>query len=497
MTIIPHLPVLIVALPLSAALLCVALSMLNKSLGKCIVIVGLAGSFACAVRLLIEILAGGSQPIHYAMGNWDAPLGIEFVVDPLNGFLVCLITFIALCAGVYSLVFINRGQWIQQSGYYAMMGLLTVGLCGMTLTGDVFNLYVYLEISSLSCYGLIALGGNRSIPAAFRYLMIGTIGASFYLMAIGFLYAITGSLNMADMSELLQGQMDNPLVLIACVCLVAAFGIKMAIFPFHVWQPDAYSFSHPGASPLISGAMSKVPAFAMIRFFYFLFGIDHLVIQHITLIIGIMGAIGMLYGSIMALTHIDFRRILAYSSVAQLGYIALGIGIGNYYGLTGGYLHLVNHIFMKGGLFFAIGAIQYRYGIININQFGQLHKKMPLTCFTLVMGSLAMVGIPPTGGFFSKWYLMMGALDKKMYVYIVVLILSSLLNAVYFLRVLEKIFIAPAFNLKLVNDVPKHLEVPARMLIPVVLFGIGIVLMGVFNGTIVNTIVNFTMQGVV
>ena len=265
--------------------------------------------------------------------------------------------------------------WVGKS-CNVFYGLLTVGLCGMTLTGDVFNLYVFLEVASISCYGLVALGGGKSILAAFRYLLVGTVGASFYLIAVGILYSMTGTLNMADMALQLQGQLDSPLMLLVCASLVAAFGIKMSIFPFHIWQPDAYSFTHPGASPLISGAMSKVPAFAMIRFFFFLFGIHHWIIDNTLLIIGILGAVGMIIGSIMALTQTDFRRMLAYSSIAQLGYIALGIGIGNYYGVAGSYLHILNHIFMKGGLFFVIGAIQYRFGIVDIRQFGQLHKKM-------------------------------------------------------------------------------------------------------------------------
>ena len=496
MNLMEHLPVLIVILPLSAALLSAFLSMLSKKLGKGLVLFSLAASFVCALRLLFDVLASQTKSIHYAMGNWDAPIGIEFAVDPLNALLTCFLTFIALCTGIYCIRFIRGKSWVQSGGFYALLGLLTVGLCGMTLTGDVFNLYVFLEVSSLSCYGLVAMGGKRSVLASFRYLLIGTIGASFYLMAIGFLYALTGTLNMADMSVLLQGQMNSPLLILACACLVAAFGIKMAIFPFHIWQPDAYSYAHPGASPLISGAMSKVPAFAMIRFFFFIFGWQHWIVADTTRIVGILGAVGMIFGSVMAIAQTDFRRMLAFSSVAQLGYIALGIGIGNVYGVTGSFLHILNHIFMKGGLFFAIGAIQYRFGIVDIRQFGQLHKKMPLTCFTIVIGALSMVGIPPTGGFFSKWYLMLGANEKHYYVYILVLIFSSLLNAIYFLRVLEKIFISPAAALTEKGNIPKKLELSLTMLLPVLLFGIGMIAMGVSNGSLVDFIIKQTLQGV-
>lgn len=491
-----HLPVLIVLLPLSASLLCPFLSRLHRMIGRSLAVFALAASFLCSIGLLYQVCGTPELEVHYALGAWPAPIGIEFVADPLNSTLVIFITFIALCTSFYCTCFLKHKTWLQSGGFYTLIGLLTVGLCGMTLTGDVFNLYVFLEVASISCYGLVAMGGKRSVLAAFRYLLVGTIGASFYLIAIGLLYSMTGSLNMADMSALIQGKLDSPLMILVCACLVAAFGIKMSIFPFHIWQPDAYSFAHPGASPLISGAMSKVPAFAMIRFFFFLFGVQDWIVANTVEIIGILGAAGMIIGSVMALTQTDFRRMLAYSSIAQLGYIALGIGIGNYYGIAGSYLHILNHIFMKGGLFFIIGAIQYRFGIVNVRQFGQLHKKMPLTCFALVMASLSMIGIPPAGGFFSKWYLMLGAMEKQLYLYVIVLIASTLLNAFYFLRVLEKIFISPAASLEEKAPVRKHAELPLSMLIPILIFGVGVIAMGFLNSTIVTHIIQPTLQGV-
>lgn len=498
MNFIQHLPVLIVIIPLSAALLSILISKFFIRIGRLLVILSLAASFCCSALLLDQVLHTTDQVIHYAIGNWEAPIGIEFVVDPLNAVLVLFITLIAACASVFSRCFLKDKSWVQSGGFYTLVGLLAVGLTGMVLTGDVFNLYVFLEISSLSCYGLVALGGKRSVLAAFRYLLIGTIGASLYLLAIGFLYSMTGTLNMADLSVLMQDQLNNPLIILVCVCLIGAFGIKMAIFPFHVWQPDAYSYAHPGASPLISGAMSKVPAFAMIRFFFFIFGVNHWMVEESMMILAIIGAVGMIYGSAVALAQTDFRRMLAFSSVAQLGYVALGIGLGNFYGLSGAFLHILTHLIMKGGLFFAIGGIQYRFGIVDIRQFGQLHKKMPLTCFTIVVAAMSMIGIPPTGGFFSKWYLLLGAAQKHMYIFIAVLVVSSLLNAIYFLRLLEKIFInKPAKGLEDKAPVPKHLELPLSLLLPILLFGVLTIVIGFLNSGIVQDIILTTLQGVI
>lgn len=491
-----HFPVLIVLLPLTAALLSPFFSYFHKQAGKWIAVASLIGAFLCATGLLLQVLADGGQAIHYHMGDWAPPLGIEFVIDPVNGVIVEMITFVAMCTAIYSTPFLKKSNWLYMGGYYTLMSLLCVGLCGMTLTGDVFNLYVYLEIASLSGYGLIALGGNKSTLAAFRYLLIGTIGASLYLLAIGFMYSMTGSLNMADLSVLLQDKMDSPLIVLSLALLIAAFGIKAALFPFHGWQPDAYTYSHPGAAPLISGAMSKVPAYALLRFFFYLFGAQHLFVQHGLTVVGILGALGIILGSVMAIAQDDFRRMLAYSSVAQIGYIAVGLAIGSFYGVIGAILHILNHAFMKGSLFMVIGGIQYRFGEVRISKLGQICKKMPFTVFTLVVAALGMIGIPPTGGFFSKWYIMQGAMESGQYIYIAVLVISSLLNAVYFFRVLENVFINPDAGLEEVNAPTGKFELPLQMLIPIIVFGVMILALGFCNGAIVDGIIKLGLPEV-
>ncbi len=491
-----HFPVLIVLLPLSAALLSPFFSYLHRQAGKWIAILSLVGAFLCSVGLLLQVVANGGEAIHYWMGDWMPPLGIEFVVDPINGVIVTMITFVALCSAIYSTPFLKKNNWLYMGGYYTLMALLCVGLSGMTLTGDAFNLYVYLEIASLSGYGLIALGGNKGTLAAFRYLLIGTIAASLYLLALGFMYSMTGSLNMADLSVLLQDKMDSPLIIMSIALLIAAFGIKAALFPFHGWQPDAYTYSHPGAAPLISGVMSKVPAYAMLRFFFYLFGAQHLFVQHGLTVVGILGALGIILGSVMAIAQDDFRRMLAYSSVAQIGYIGVGLAIGSFYGLIGAVLHIINHAFMKGSLFMVIGGVRYRFGEVSISKLGQIGKKMPFTVFTLVVAALAMIGIPPTGGFFSKWYIMLGAMQTEQYIYVAVLVISSLLNAIYFFRVLENVFINPDPGLKELNPPTGKLELPLQMLIPIVVFGIAILALGFCNEMIVDGIIKLGLPEV-
>jgi len=482
-----HFPVLIPVLPLIASMLSPFLSRLKKDLGKWVVLAAIAVSLVGTISVLADVMMTG-EAIHYWMGNWAPPLGIEFVIDSVNAIILVAIATIALLVGVYSTPFLKDEGWLGTGGYYTMYGLLTTGLLGMTITGDLFNLYVFLEITSLAGYGLIAMGGKKGVLSAFRYLLVGTIAASLYLLGLAFLYGMTGTLNMADLGVLLADNADTPNVMLAMALLIVGFGIKMALFPLHGWQPDAYTYSHPGAAPLISGVMSKAPALALLRFSFYMFGAGGVYVAKGLFVIGVLGACGIIFGSVMAIAQKDFRRMLAYSSVAQIGYIAVGLAIGNVYGLIAVVIHILNHAFMKSSLFMVIGGVRYRYGEVNIARFGGLNKHMPFTVFTLVVAALSMVGIPPTGGFFSKWYLVLGALQTQQYAFIIIIVISSLLNAIYFFKVLENVFINKDAELAEIRPKTGKLELPLVMLIPIILFGIAIIALGIANGWLADVI---------
>lgn len=491
-----HAPVFIVLLPLTASLLCMLLSRISRNLGSWVVMASLVGAFASAVTVLNEVLASGGKTIHYWMGGWQPPVGIEFALDPLNSMLAVLVTFLAMLISLYSRPFVKQEDWVHVGGYYTLFGLLTVGLCGMIITGDVFNLYVYLEIMSLSGYGLIALGGKKSMLAAFRYLLVGTIGASLYLLGVGYMYSLTGTLNMADLAQRVVPHLNSPLFAMAVGCFIVGFGIKMALFPLHGWQPDAYTFSHPGAAAFIAGLMSKAPAYAMIRFIYYIFKVNNPVIESALGVIGILGIAGILIGSIMAMAQYDFRRMLAYSSVAQIGYIAIGIAMGNLYGFVGAVLHVINHAFMKSSLFLVIGGIQHRFGEVNLYRLGGLNKKMTISTITVVLASLSMIGLPPTAGFFSKWYLMLGAYTGKQYFYIAVLVISSLLNAIYFFRIIEQMFVQREASLTEINPHKGKLGLPFEMILPIFVVGISILVLGFWSVDIVTDIIKLGLPEV-
>lgn len=476
--IMQNLPVLIVLCPLFGALICPMISYFSRISGRVIVSALVFCSFVMALMQLLQVADAGE--IHYWMGNWKPPYGIEFVIDPLNAIILVLITLMGFLSTLFGIPFLMGQSRFKNAGYFSILALLITGLLGMTSTGDIFNLYVFLEITSLSGYALIAMGGDKGIVSAFRYLLIGTVGASFYLLGVAFLYGETGTLNMEDMSGLVGPVLSSGTTMVAMVCFVVGFGIKMALFPLHGWQPSAYTHSHPGAAPLIAGVMGKVPAYAMFRFFYFVFDANNDHVHAFLVLVGLMASCGMIYGSWKAIQQKDLRKMLAYSSIAQMGYVAMGMAIGNVYGIIGAVLHIINHSFMKGGLFFCAGAIQYKYGVTGLHKLGQLYRKMPTTVIVMAVASLSMIGIPPTAGFFSKWYLALGAIQAGDFIYVAVLVVSSLLNAVYFFRLLEHIFMDKADE-KAAELHKSRWEVSWMHLIPIAVCGIGILALGFMN----------------
>ncbi len=487
-----NLPAYIVLLPLCSALLSLALSKIHRHLGRDVVFCALTGSLILSVLQLRQVIAEG--PIHYVFGGYTIPYGIEFSIDTINAVIVVMVCLLGVLSCMFAFNFDTKGDAVQVGGAYTMHALLVLGMVGMTMTGDMFNLYVFLEITSLTAYCLIAMGGSRGVVSAFRYLLVGTVAATFYLLGVGILYSVTGTLNMADMAKCLAAGNNDSAMLMAMLLLIVSFGIKMAQFPFHGWQPSAYTHANTGARPLIAGAMGKIPAYAMFRYLYCIYGTDFKYFRFILLIIGILSVCGMIYGSVRAMAQRDIRKVLAYSSVAQISYISLGFAIGTPLALAGSFLHMVGHAFMKGGLFFAAGAISWKYGTFDLNDFGRIYKKMPWTAGLLAVGALSMIGIPPTVGFFSKWYLAFGAAESHQYVYIFVLVLSSLLNAIYFFKLIEKVFVQREKNKRELHP-NTSLEVPMSMMIPVVVCILVILLLGVFNVKLVDILL-ISLKGV-
>lgn len=487
-----NLPVFVVFAPFLGAVLCPLFSAVSRNVSRWITAVFAGASLVFSIMLLLRVME--TEKAVYWFGGWKPPYGIEFSVDSLSAVILILICVIGLLTILYGMPFLASETREVNAGYYAALSLLISGLLGTTATGDVFNLYVFLEITSLAGYVLIAMGGSRGVISAFRYLLLGTIGASFYLLGIAFIYGETGTLNMLDMSGLVGPILTSGTTMIAMLFILLGFGLKMALFPLHGWQPEAHTNAHPGADPIIAGLMVKIPAYVMIRFFYYVFDANAMHVSRMIVLMGVMAAVGVIYGSLKAVVQKDIRRMLAYSSIGQIGYIGIGISLGNYYGLIGAVLHMINHALMKSALFFGSGALKYKYGIVKLEHIGQIYRKMPKTMAVMVLCALSMVGIPPTAGFFSKWYLGLGALAEGAPVYIAVIIISSLLNAVYFFRFFEKLFMEPPAE-KADKHPENKGELPWTMVLPLLFCGIAVLLLGLGNTWFVG-VLSSVIQGV-
>ncbi|WP_020402394.1 complex I subunit 5 family protein [Gracilimonas tropica] len=434
------------------------------------------------------------ETIRYAFGGWAPPIGIEFVYDGLAAFIVLVINTVAFLVLIHSKLISDREFPGKKMAFYAISMLLMLGFNGMVLTGDLFNLYVFLEISSLSSYALIGIGSKRAPFSAFRYLIIGTVGGSLYLLGVGFLYTVTGTLNIIDMHAMLPQVIGHSSVVAALILMLVGVGVKAALFPLHGWLPDSYTFASSTSSALIAPIGTKVAAYILLRIVLFLFGVE--LIDHqlpITTIIGIFAGIGILYGSVMAIAQSELKKMLAYSSVSQIGYIIMGISLANPFGFIGAVLHVLNHALMKALLFLVSGSLRLKEGHSLITKFNNSYrKKYPWTMAAFTTAAISMVGLPPLAGFFSKWYLALGTIENSNWILLAVILISSLLNAVYFFRILEKVYLNdPEAETSDETDVAERNEVSASMMFPMAVMAIGLLLVGIFNAYIVNVI--FTM----
>ncbi|MFQ5996406.1 MAG: monovalent cation/H+ antiporter subunit D family protein [Dehalococcoidales bacterium] len=447
-------------------------------------ILGLLLSLAAASAGLFRVLAEGK--LRHFLGGWPPPFGIEYVLDHLSAFIALIIVFVGFIAVIYPP---EAGLYhTPRKGVpvYGLILLLFAGLVGVVVTGDLFNLFVFLEIYSIASYALITLGGDRAVVASFRYLVLGTIAGSFYLLGVGFIYFSTGTLNMADAAQRLPPLYGSPTIMAAVALIVIGMSIKMALFPLHVWLPDAHSYASPVIAAVLAGIQIEVAAYVIVRMMLTVFQPQYFIeVLPVTTVIGWIAAAGIIFGSVMAIAQRDFKRMLAYSTVAQVAYIGLGIGLANPLGLIGGLLHILNHAFMKSCLFLVAGGIRYQTGLHAIPQFAGLGRKMPLMMAAFTAAALSMVGIPPTCGFFSKWYLVLGSIDANNWVFVAVILASSLLTAVYFFRMIEKLYAVPSSGDPAVEQAT---EPSARILVPILILATGVIVLGLVNAIIVTQV---------
>jgi multicomponent Na+:H+ antiporter subunit D len=436
-----NLPVLPVLLPLLSAAAIPLLARAGRALPWLVATLSTGASFVISIALLEKVLGEGR--VSYRLGDWAPPWGIEYVVDYLDGFVLVVVSAVAFLVSLYARRSVEREiAEERRTFFYSVYMLLVTGLLGIVITGDIFNLYVFIEISSLAGYALIASGPRReALTASFNYLILGTIGATFILLGIGHLYMATGSLNMADLSQRLPQIYTSRVVLTAFAFFSVGLSLKLALFPLHIWMPNAYTFAPSVVSTILAATSTKVAAYALFRVMFTVFNIRFdLEVVPYTKILLVLASVAIVAGSVLAIAQTNIKRMLAYSSVGQIGYIVLGAALANHTALAGSILHILNHALMKGALFMVVGCVVYRTGAQDIRQLYGMGRKMPLTMGAFTVAALSMIGVPLTVGFVSKWYLAVGALEADRWYIVPVILLSSLLTAVYFWRIIEGIY---------------------------------------------------------
>jgi len=481
-----HFPIFMITIPLVGAVLLPFLGYLRQKWVPWAAAIPLVSSTILGSLLMGRMPAGGY--LSYHMGNWDPPFGIEIRVDYVGLFLMLIVCGIALLALFFSRLYIFKEvSGGRLTAYYVLFLLLSGAMLGFVATGDIFNLFVFMEILALSSYALVAIAGNRNaVRAAFKYLLMGAPSSIIVLLAIGFLYSATGTLNMADLSARVAESGYTEVLMVAFILFVIGFGVKAALFPLHMWLPDAHSIAPSPISAILSGLLVEVSAFAVLRITFSVFtaGATNLVGGTLDAV-SVFAAAAVLYGGIMAILQKDLKMMIAYSTISHVGYIFLGITAFTAEGVAGAMYHMLDHGLAKACLFLCAGSFIYVKGYRRIEDLKGAWRQMPWTCFAFALASISVIGIPPTAGFISKWYLVYGNFSRDRWPYALILLLGSILAAVYCLRVIYYMFFQPGKE-GAWETVSK--DAPSSMLAPIWILSAGTLFFGLFSSLLIPSL---------
>ncbi len=471
-----QLPVLQIIVPFVSAPLIVLLS--NRKLAWSL---AFAASFYALVNawMLMGLVADGGF-LSYQIGGWAPPFGIEYRVDTANALVLFLIALISTLTLPYALNSVRTE--LGEKGhvlFYACWMLCLTGLMGMVITGDAFNVFVFLEISSLSTYVLVATGAKRdkrALTAAYNYLIMGTVGATFFVIGIGLLYMSTGTLNIADLADRIAGFGSNRTIEAGFAFIVVGMGLKAAMVPLHLWLVNAYTYAPSAVTVFLSATATKASIYVILRFLFSVFAPSYVYeVTTLYVIFVPLALVAMFAASFVAIFQRDLKRMLAYSSIAQIGYMLLGITMLNTSGLIATMVHIFNHGITKAALFMGIGALVLNRGSSFYDDIAGLGRKMPLTGAVIVAGGLSLIGVPGTAGFISKWMLVQAAFEKGWWQVAILVVLSSLLAVAYVWRAVEVLYMTSPAEGSAARD-PGPL-----MMVPMLLLGAACLWFGVFT----------------
>ncbi|VAW55108.1 Na(+) H(+) antiporter subunit D [hydrothermal vent metagenome] len=460
-----HLPILQVIVPLMAAPLCLLLTRPRLVWLFALLASGLAFLISCL--LLQQVMTSGT--IIYELSGWEAPWGIEYRIDQLNAFLLLIISAVSTVVLIAADTSIKQEIPADKHTFFYILYLLSLaGMLGIVATGDAFNVFVFLEISSLSAYALIALGKDRrALWAAYQYLIIGTIGATFILIGIGLMYKMTGTLNMHDLSMRLPAVEHTRTVFTAFAFVIVGICLKLALFPLHLWLPNAYAYAPSIVTAFFAATATKVAIYLLIRFTFSVFGLSFsFTVVPLQVLFLVLGLLGIFVASTAAIYQKNVKHLFAYSSIAQIGYMIIGYSVSTTTGLMSTLLHLFNHALMKSALFLSLAAVVYRIGSAQLSQFQGLGRQMPLTMAAIVIGGLSLIGVPLTVGFVSKWYLILATLENGWWPVAILILLGSLLAVVYVWRIVEVAYFKPPLTTgETIKEAPLSFLIPIWILV--------------------------------
>ncbi len=468
-----HLPALAVMVPLMTAPLVVIFR--NSKVAFGLSLAAAWSVFGMILKTLMLTLEHGGWV--YELGGWKAPIGIVYNVDTVAAFVMLIVSGIGALVLSYAPMSVAREiPENRQTLFYSAFLLAMTGLLGMTITGDAFNVFVFLEISSLASYTLVAMGSSRNgFTAAYRYLIMGAIGGTFILIGIGLMYMMTGTLNMADLAERLPEVAHTRTIMASFAFVIVGAGLKLALWPMHTWLPNAYTYAPSVASAFISATGTKVMVYVMLRFVFGIYGTEFAFTElSLGLPFAVLGLGGIYAASTAAIFQTNFKRLLAYSSVGQIGYIVLGMSLATVGGLAAAILHLFNHAIMKAGLFMAAGHINHQVGSVRLADLEGIGRKMPITMGLIAIGGAGLIGVPLTVGFVSKWVLISALAEQDLWWVVGLALASSLLAVAYIWRFVEVAWIRePAPALEHVTEVPFWLWGPTAVMMTLsIVFGV-------------------------
>lgn len=454
----------------------------------------LASAFLVGLSLYMIQFAGETSV--YFAGGWEIasgiPVGIAMVMDGLSVLMLLVVNIIGFLAMLYSINYMNH--YTDKGKYYTLFLLLLGGLNGVVLSGDLFNLFVFLEISAIASYALVAFGVEaEELEASFKYQILGGVASALILFGIALFYHLTGTLNLADASVRFAELGMNAAVIFVSILFLVGFSLKAALMPFHAWLPDAHPSAPAPISAMLSGVVIKVLGiYAIIRLFFNVFGIT----PAVTNIFLVLGTLSMVVASFLALGQKDLKRMLAYSSISQIGYVIFGLGLGTPLGILGALFHLVNHATSKSLLFLNSGAVVYRTDNRDMEKMGGLSQRMPVTGSTSLIGSLSISGLPPVAGFWSKLILIIAAISAGQIILAAVAIVTSIVTLAYYMKLQKMTFFgALADAYKDLKEAPAFMCV-SMIVLAVLSLGLGVLLIPSLKEMILDPAMKVVAGGV-